>query len=160
MQNLESAAPGRGVEEFRRAPGRRLCASWGLTPASCQIKSVKSLDRMSASEGQFSLKRAASMKRRLGFEHSCLEPLLAGARAESAPAYQPRATPWESRPLTTLRLPERAQATEATPALAGRVGPLEAGFPGRCPGLMCPHAVGVHNVQAPDRGPEGREEIT
>jgi len=75
-----------------------------------------------------------------------LEVSTAGSRAESAPAYQPRVTPWESRPLTTLRRPERAQATEATPALAGRAVPLEAGFPGRCPGLMCPHPVGMHNA--------------
>jgi hypothetical protein len=71
----------------------------------------------------------------------------AGARAESGPACQPRVTLWESRPLTTLRRPERVQAKEATPALTGRAGPLEAGFPGRCPGLMCPHAVGVQNVR-------------
>ncbi len=38
---------------------------------------------------------------------------------------------------------------EATPALAGRAVPLGAGFPGRCPGLMCQHALGVQNVQAP-----------
>ena len=64
------------------------------------------------------------------------------------------------------RRPERAQATETTPALAGRAWPLEAGFPGRCPGLMCPHAVGVQNVQTPGPGaltgratrfPRGRE---
>jgi len=78
-----------------------------------------------------------------------LEVSTAGSRAESAPAYQPRVTPWESRPLTTLRRPERAQATGATPALAGRAVPLEAGFPGRCPGLMCSHAVGVETVQTP-----------
>jgi hypothetical protein len=54
------------------------------------------------------------------------------------------------------RRPERAQATEATPALAGRAWPLEAGFPGRCPGLICPHAVGVQNVQTPDRGSQRR----
>jgi hypothetical protein len=38
---------------------------------------------------------------------------------------------------------------EATPALAGRAVPLEAGFPGRCPGLMCLRAVGAQNVQTP-----------
>jgi hypothetical protein len=51
--------------------------------------------------------------------------------------------------------PERARPTEATPALAGRAVPLEAGFPGRCLGLMCPHAVGVQNVQTPVFFPEG-----
>ncbi len=85
----------------------------------------------------------------LEFGHSCFKPSLSRARAESAPAYQPRVTPWETRPLARLRRPERAQAAEATPALAGRAVPLEAGFPGRCPGLMCPHAVGVQSVQSP-----------
>ena len=54
-----------------------------------------------------------------------------------------------------LGRPERAQATEAAPALAGRAAPLGAGFPGRCPGLICPHAVGVKNFQTRGRLKKG-----
>ena len=95
----------------------------------------------------------------LEFGHSRRGPTLAEARAESASAYQPIPIPnrdWESWPLTTPQRPERARATEATPALAGRAVALGAGFPGRCPGLMCPHAVGVQNVRTEVTGPPAR----
>jgi hypothetical protein len=111
------------------------------------------------------------------FGHSRLEPILATARAESAPAYQPRVTPWENRPY-----PPRAPCKGAGhPARMSRSlvkslideghlwegsncpRPCRAGwdyatvFPGRCPGLVRPHAVGVQNVHTPARGWEPRE---
>ena len=95
-------------------------------------------------------------------------------------ADQPRVAPWESRPCLALapckgagypsRRSQRCHSmsvrfqTEATaPALAGRFRIARWFSQGGCPGLMCPHAVGVQNVQTsvaafpPTESDEARE---